>query len=387
MLWRIPSAAIVARIVSSTLRASWNPEIGRACSRQHQRLALLFVPSQINRKYVEDSACPLGRAARPGFDALAVRRLPAPLDLSAAPQQTKMAGPRSAVCPSEYSLDMAVSALARKSSGRTCAHWHAAVVAHHADKKLAQLVRESGARSRANAGKSLRCRASRRSGCGIGRQRRPVLPPMTPVAVSTRKSLAHSVLDRYASLLVNVVSSMALARLLTPADVGRGSRGDAPEFHGHGKPGSVALAWRGLGTVFRSSLANAAITLVAIGVGAHSGLLAVGVAVTASGLLSVLIWLVAASGTVRFGWAWLARASVPNLWLSCASAVAPATAVALWGIAPASPLPSLALGGVGALLGFIAAVKLMRHPFSIELDKIGAAVTRRLPRLKGGADA
>ena len=44
----------------------------------------------------------------------------------------------------------------------------------------------------------------------------------TPVSksVSTRRSLAFSFLDRYASLVIGIVSSMFLARLLTPSEVG-----------------------------------------------------------------------------------------------------------------------------------------------------------------------
>lgn len=38
--------------------------------------------------------------------------------------------------------------------------------------------------------------------------------------MNTRKSLAFSFVDRYASLLVSVISSMVIARLLTPADIG-----------------------------------------------------------------------------------------------------------------------------------------------------------------------
>ncbi len=38
--------------------------------------------------------------------------------------------------------------------------------------------------------------------------------------MSTRKSLLYSFLDRYVALIVNVVSSMILARLLTPAEIG-----------------------------------------------------------------------------------------------------------------------------------------------------------------------
>lgn len=36
----------------------------------------------------------------------------------------------------------------------------------------------------------------------------------------TRKSLFFSFLDRYASLAINVLSSMVIARLLTPAEIG-----------------------------------------------------------------------------------------------------------------------------------------------------------------------
>ena len=36
----------------------------------------------------------------------------------------------------------------------------------------------------------------------------------------TRKSLAYSFLDRYASLVIGIVSSMLIARLLTPTEIG-----------------------------------------------------------------------------------------------------------------------------------------------------------------------
>lgn len=46
------------------------------------------------------------------------------------------------------------------------------------------------------------------------------VPPGQPIKVSVRKSLAFSLLDRYLSLLVSIVSTMVLARLLTPAELG-----------------------------------------------------------------------------------------------------------------------------------------------------------------------
>lgn len=44
--------------------------------------------------------------------------------------------------------------------------------------------------------------------------------PNLATALSIRKSLIYSYLDRYASLAVNIVSSMVIARMLTPADIG-----------------------------------------------------------------------------------------------------------------------------------------------------------------------
>ena len=38
--------------------------------------------------------------------------------------------------------------------------------------------------------------------------------------MSTRRSLFFSFLDRYASLLISVLSSMLIARLLTPTEIG-----------------------------------------------------------------------------------------------------------------------------------------------------------------------
>ena len=38
--------------------------------------------------------------------------------------------------------------------------------------------------------------------------------------MSIRRSLVYSYLDRYASLVISIVSSMIIARLLTPADIG-----------------------------------------------------------------------------------------------------------------------------------------------------------------------
>lgn len=49
---------------------------------------------------------------------------------------------------------------------------------------------------------------------------RKPLPDRPPQAHAVRRSLAFSMLDRYAGLLVNIVSTMLLARLLTPHEVG-----------------------------------------------------------------------------------------------------------------------------------------------------------------------
>jgi O-antigen/teichoic acid export membrane protein len=49
---------------------------------------------------------------------------------------------------------------------------------------------------------------------------RMALPGRLPLTMSTRKSLVFSFLDRYASLAVNIVSSMFIARLLTPGEIG-----------------------------------------------------------------------------------------------------------------------------------------------------------------------
>ena len=38
--------------------------------------------------------------------------------------------------------------------------------------------------------------------------------------MSTRNSLFFSFLDRYASLVITIISSMVIARLLTPAEIG-----------------------------------------------------------------------------------------------------------------------------------------------------------------------
>ncbi|MBK9705052.1 MAG: oligosaccharide flippase family protein [Betaproteobacteria bacterium] len=38
--------------------------------------------------------------------------------------------------------------------------------------------------------------------------------------MTTRKSLAFSFLDRYGSILISIVSSMVIARLLTPGEIG-----------------------------------------------------------------------------------------------------------------------------------------------------------------------
>lgn len=45
-------------------------------------------------------------------------------------------------------------------------------------------------------------------------------PRPAPPTLSTRKALAYSFLDRYAGLLLSIGASMALARLLTPTDIG-----------------------------------------------------------------------------------------------------------------------------------------------------------------------
>jgi O-antigen/teichoic acid export membrane protein len=139
--------------------------------------------------------------------------------------------------------------------------------------------------------------------------------------------------------------------------------------------------------IFRASLASAVVVLASVSAAAVHGLPWVGAAVVLSGLVSVALWLRAASATVPFGWGWLASSMLPNVWLSAGAACAPALATTLWGSAPIQPLPSLALGGIGAVVGFVAVVKWTRHPLAAELDRLVANLLRRMPADKRGADA
>lgn len=139
--------------------------------------------------------------------------------------------------------------------------------------------------------------------------------------------------------------------------------------------------------IFRASLASAIVMLAGVAVGAYQGLAWVGVAVVLSGLASVAFWLRAVSGTVPFGWRWLGAAMIPNTWLTAGAAFAPALTVVLWGSSPAQSLPALALGGSGAVLGFVAVVKWTHHPLAAELDRLIANLLRRIPASKRGADA
>ena len=150
---------------------------------------------------------------------------------------------------------------------------------------------------------------------------------------------------------------------------------------------SVLVASGAIGKVVKASLSCAAVVLCLVVAGAWHGLPQLGMAIIAGSLASSVIWLAAVKSEIRFHWHDVLKAAAPNPWLCAAVAIAPLSACALWGFAPANPLPSLLLSAVLTPPLFLVTLRFIDHPFAGEMDRLLAGVKRKLGIGKAHKDA
>ena len=142
----------------------------------------------------------------------------------------------------------------------------------------------------------------------------------------------------------------------------------------------VLIATGAVSKILKVSILSAMVTLCLAAGGAYYGLSEISAAMVVSSLIASLLWLTTVRSVIHFDWGSLLRALLPNVWLSAAAAAAPAAACVAWGAEPINPLPSLLVGATGSSVAFLAALKLARHPFSVEVDTLLSAIKRTVLR-------
>ena len=149
----------------------------------------------------------------------------------------------------------------------------------------------------------------------------------------------------------------------------------------------VLVATGAVSKILKVSILSGISTLCLAGVGACYGLTQIGVAMVVSSLITSFLWLTTVKSVIQFDWHSLLRASLSNVWLCAAAAIAPAAVCLAWGAEPADPIPSLVVGATGSFVAFLAALKLTRHPFSAEVDTLLSTIKQTLFRRRASKGA
>ena len=110
------------------------------------------------------------------------------------------------------------------------------------------------------------------------------------------------------------------------------------------------------------------------------GLEAAALSLLVTGPLQSLVALTVIRRHLRFGWGELARSMVPSAVVTAFTAVLPACVIAWSQGGLALTVPEAALAGAGAALGWLAGLRLARHPLEPEVRRAGLALRRVLQR-------
>lgn len=139
--------------------------------------------------------------------------------------------------------------------------------------------------------------------------------------------------------------------------------------------GSPALMASGaMSMVLRATVISAVPNLALIAIGAVYGLVPLGWAVIAGGVIHALIYGSMVHKTIRFEWSALARVLLRSALVALCAAVAPAIVFMVFGAYPEDSLLPLAIGVPGSALGFVFAAGVFRHPIRDELARVGVKV-------------
>lgn len=139
---------------------------------------------------------------------------------------------------------------------------------------------------------------------------------------------------------------------------------------------SVLLGTGNLGRIFRATVLSASLTILLAAIGAPFGMLAIGTGLAAASAISTVIWLVEARSVVRFEWKGLFSAMLKDLLTAIGTGLVPFAVSLTLGFSPPNALPSLLVGLLGAVVGFLACIFLVRHPIAGEVKNLFESIIR-----------
>jgi O-antigen/teichoic acid export membrane protein len=123
----------------------------------------------------------------------------------------------------------------------------------------------------------------------------------------------------------------------------------------------------------------AVVTIGAAAAGAYFGLIPMGLGLAAAAFVSSLIWLRQLHRVITIDWREYAAGLGKSVAVAMMAGVGPLMVVLAAGARPQSHLLGwLALGGAGALAGFLAGARLFAHPIDAELRHLSAGLMARL---------
>ncbi|SDP90477.1 Membrane protein involved in the export of O-antigen and teichoic acid [Rhodoferax sp. OV413] len=140
---------------------------------------------------------------------------------------------------------------------------------------------------------------------------------------------------------------------------------------------NIALLSSGaVAKIARLTIVNALQTVALVALGASQGLVALSLAVIVSAAISAANALQVTGKHLKLPLRGLLHAVRLSGQVALLTAVGPVLVVSEFGLYPETSLLPLALGGVSALLGFVAGVMLFKHPLQEELLSIWARIKR-----------
>jgi O-antigen/teichoic acid export membrane protein len=122
--------------------------------------------------------------------------------------------------------------------------------------------------------------------------------------------------------------------------------------------------------LFRATAASTGVILGLVGLGAGLGLLYVGCANVIGAAFDAALFLWVTQRAVGFRWTSLRAALLRSGFVAFGAALGPGAALLVFGTRPEQLVAPLALGLIGAAVGFVAAVLLVRHPIRQELMRL-----------------
>ncbi|MBV8502233.1 MAG: oligosaccharide flippase family protein [Paucibacter sp.] len=137
------------------------------------------------------------------------------------------------------------------------------------------------------------------------------------------------------------------------------------------------MASGGVGKMARIAVANTITTVACASVGAWFSLEAAATGLILSSFLNSARQLRVTTAHIEVTMGQLFRSLSSSLSVALIAALGPLIAILLFGVSPKSALPSLVVGCGGAVLGFLLAIRLLRHPFQQEIDRVWARLRRR----------